>query len=375
MPAVCASTPLRLGFILGGLCIFGVGCGPKKTPNPGPLPDVVADTPVLPAPEARVYSTGSTSAADAMVEKVVEQGVMRWSESLAGAAGAMALSGDEGIGLLEARWYAVRAGYPYSVNLVMQGTESPGAWPQELVQRLAEVLTPADEVGIARARGPGMDRWVALVSRPTVVLNSFGREYVPGETLRITGAAAQWVLTAPDLTVTRGTLPLERVVEDEGEWWLEVRDRNGLSTVAVPLFVGIDTPMVALLASESNTSGPGRTKALAWQHLDDVRAEYDAAPLVRDEGLESLAGHPLAQRLAGTHDSVAGVERLRKAGFVGGPAAQLACEARTAAECVSQWLERAETRSVLLNPQFKIGGLQCQARAKDVTILLNLSSD
>lgn len=356
------------------------GCGPKdggpKAAADGAAPpvDVLPDTPVLPAPQAPIYTVGRTEAADALVQKLVEHGALRWSESLSGAAGALALS-SEPTTLTDARWAAVRAGYPYAVHAVIRGDESPGAWPTGLAQRLSEVAGAGVELGIARARGPGIDRWVVLVSRPALMLNSFPRELALGETLRVTGSAGQWRLAGPDHVLREGQLPLELPVDLAGEWWLEVRSGARAGAVQVPIFVGVETPVAPLFDEGPVVAGPDELLRRAWELVDVAREEYGVAPFHRDAGLQALAAQPLERLVAGEWTLAAGVERLRKAGFVGGPAHQLACTAPKPALCVAQWLESAEDRVVLLDRRYKLAGLAGQARGDGVSLLLNLSAD
>jgi hypothetical protein len=323
---------------------------------------------------APLYTVGRTEAADALVQKLVEQGALRWSESLSGAAGALALSPDPTT-LTDARWAAVRAGYPYAVYAVIRGDESPGSWPTGLAQRLSELASAGVELGIARARGPGIDRWVVLVSRPALMLNSFPRELALGETFRVTGAAGQWRLVGPDHELREGSLPLELPLDQAGEWWLEVRSGSRTGAVQVPVFVGVDTPVAPLFEEGPVVAGPDELLRRAWELIDVAREEYGVAPLHRDVGLQALAAQPLERLVSGEWTLKSGVERLRKAGFVGGPAHQLACAAPKPALCVSQWLETAEDRVVLLDRRYKLAGLAGQARGDGVSLLLNLSAD
>lgn len=362
----------------GLLCALGVAaCGPKSAkvadPAAAAAPEVIADTPVLPAPEAPVYSVGRTEAADPLVQKLVEQGALRWAESLSGAAGALALR-SEPAGLMDARWAAVRAGYPHSVLSIIQGEEAPGAWPAELLARLGG-LPPGTELGIARARGPGVDRWVVLVARPDLLLNSFPRELDPGETLRVTGAGGAWALMAPDFTVQTGALPLELPLDQVGEWWLQVRRGDRQSTISVPLFVGVQTPVDPLFGDGPTVVGHDDLVDRAWSLVDAARDEYGLPLLAPDPGLAALAAHPLAAVVDGSWTLEAGVERLRKAGYVGGPAHQLTCTAPQPAACVAGWLDDIAARAVLLDARYKLAGIEGQARADGVTLLLNLSAE
>ena len=61
---------------------FVIGCGPRK-----PTEVAAADlTPILPAPDASLYTTGSSTPRDPLVARLIAQSGITWQESLSGAA-------------------------------------------------------------------------------------------------------------------------------------------------------------------------------------------------------------------------------------------------------------------------------------------------
>ena len=109
--------------------------------------------------------------------------------------------------------------------------------------------------------------------------------------------------------------------------------------------------------------------------VNDIRSAFEAVALAEDGTLQTLARHPLEQVLDGSWDRDAGEARLRGAGFVGGPVAQLWCAATTVESCIDELLADADGRAALLHPQLRLGGAAAQVRTDGVVVLLNLTSE
>ena len=92
-----------------------LGCPPK--PPPGP-PDVEGQLPVLPAPDAPIYSVAPGSPADSLVAWAVDG--LTYDDALGGAAAGLAevISDLGGHDEAAVRWACLRAGWPYGVGRV-----------------------------------------------------------------------------------------------------------------------------------------------------------------------------------------------------------------------------------------------------------------
>jgi len=351
--------------------LLAAGC-PKEAPPAGP-PEVVPDTPVLPAPLAPAYARGAEVPADPLVARVVEQGGLRWSESLSGAAGALALSGAPAG---SATWACVRAGYPHPVELRIQGLEAAGAWPSGLIEQLRGRVRAGDDVGLARARSLSGDRWVALVGRPQIEVPPFPRELRVGEVLTLPDLGVHYALVSPRGRIVEGATPLRHALDAPGEWLLElIQPSDGRTLLSAPLFVGEATPLDPPFAESGPPAGPDAARAELLRLIDDLRADHGLPTLSGDPTLDGLARHPLEQLRAGAWDRGAGEARLRAAGFVGGPVAQLSCAGPTVAACLGQIAGQARGRVALLQPGLRLVGLATEVRADGLLVVLNLSSE
>ena len=76
-------------------------------PKPPPPAEPTDDTPILPAPDAAMYAHGPSVPKDPMVALAAHG--LAWDEALSGAAGAIAVSGDQPT-MPAVRWAAIRAG-------------------------------------------------------------------------------------------------------------------------------------------------------------------------------------------------------------------------------------------------------------------------
>jgi hypothetical protein len=362
--------------VLAAACV-GIACKKPEPPPPPPSPDA---PPILPSPEGSNYALGERRPADPIVAAVVEQSLLPWTESLSGAATTIALDTDHAPTLAAAQWAAIRAGYPHPIATIISGTEPPGTVPDELIDALTPNIRIGDQLGLVRARTAAGDRWLALVGRPGVAVEPFPREHAVGGQLDVAGSTlARWVLVSPSGQSTSGTLPLSTPLNESGEWWLELQtpEPTPSQLLGVPLYVGMDTPKAPLIPIHDvgTTPGPQELQDRALYALLDIRTAFGLYEFQWDDTLASLAVTPVQQVLGGTWDAERGVQRLRGAGFIGGPAAQLACTSTSVEACITDLARHADTRATLLHPGLRLVGVAGEVRTTGVTLVLNFSSE
>ena len=369
---------LRSRHLLPGLILaVGLGCQKKTPPAVATSPDA---PPILPSPEGSMYALGETRPADPLVFGVVNQGLVPWTESLSGAATTIALDTTQAPVLATAQWAAIRAGYPHPVVTIIEGTEPPGSVPTELLDALIPRVHIGDHVGLVRARTAAGDRWVALVGRPGVELAPFSREHPVGASLEVSGnTLSPFALVSPSGDITRGRLPLKQPLDEAGEWWLEFQASVADETpvFGVPIYVGVPTPKAPTVPLDPDLSPPG-PQELVDQSLDalfDIRSAFGLTEFTWDATLASLASTPVQQVLSGSWNAESGVKRLRGAGFIGGPAAQLTCTAPSVSACITSLMHRASDRAHLLDPGLKLVGVAGEVRTSGITLVLNFSSE
>jgi len=363
---------------LGLTLLVALTAGCKKPPPPPAVgPDAA---PILPSPLGSRYALGMRVPADPIVAQVVAQGMLPWVESLSGAATALALGDAQLYSLSAARWAAVRAGYPHPIQHIVTGIEPPGALPTELVDALRPLMTIGDHVGLIRARTAQGDRWVALIARPQVGIDPFSREYALGDHLEVTSRGlANWAVVSPTGDMTTGPLPVRVALNEPGEWLLEFNGSHGPreQLLSLPVYVATKTPVQPLFpsASDAPMPGPDAIQDDVLDTLDHVRAAFALPDLDWDPTLATLAGTPVQQVLDGTWDATRGEQRLRGAGFIGGPIAQLTCTAPNVPACMEQLLSRAHDRAALLESGHRLVGAAGETRVSGVTLVINLSSE
>ena len=356
---------------------LAAACGPKKERRtdtelpPGVAPQV---PPILPADRAPVYAVGATAPRDLLVAQVVAHAGLPWVEALSGAAGRMALDPTARPDPLDARWLATVAGYPHHVEAVIFGDEAAGAFPVGLLRALDGRLPPGAQLGLARARVLERDRWVALIGLPAVELAAFPREHAKGATLRLPAdRPGRWTLVSPVGVLRAGPLPVDAVLDVDGEWWLEVETAQG--TTGLPLYVDMKTPPAPLLSSAGErVAGPVETEARAHAVLAELRQAFGAPPLAPESTLKALARQPLEEARAGRWDAAAAVGRLRAAGFVDGPALALRCAAPTVPACLDQWMRVPAARAQLLDPALGAAGFAVETSTDGVQLVLQAAA-
>jgi hypothetical protein len=358
-------------FIIAFLAGMVLGCGPKSTPLP-PSFDPTAG-PVIPAMFAPVYATGHGLPKDPLTAQVALG--HKWSESLSGAAAAVGLEVQSDATLQAAQHAAHRAGYPYPVRSISIGWVPAGDYPDELADGISRILRQGDDLGLARVRTLGKDRWVALIAHPTERLEPIRRERRKGTEVAIrTTSLCRWVLVSPSGTMHTGTTPDTAMLDEQGEWWLQVRSLNAL-VASVPLYVDLATPPAPVIDLPGDSViGPGDAIDLALELMGDIRQAFGVSGFLTDATLQTLAHYPLKQVLDDSWTLVGGVNRLRGAGFIGGPVTQVHCSAPTVATCLDAMLQEPVNRSALLNQSYRLVGTAAQVRTDGVTLLFNLAS-
>jgi hypothetical protein len=369
----------RSAFVLLALLSLALSpaCAPKKERLPETaLPPGVAPQvpPILPADRARVYAVGATAPRDLLVAQVVAHAGLPWVEALSGAAGRMALDPTARPDPLDARWLAAVAGYPHHVDAVIFGEEAAGAFPVGLLRALDGRLPPGAQLGLARARVLERDRWVALIGLPAVELAAFPREYAKGAPLLLPAdRPGRWALVSPLGALRSGALPVDAVLDVDGEWWLEIETAQGKT--GLPLYVDMDTPPAPLLRSAGErVAGPAETEARAHAVLAELREAFGAPGLSPEATLRALSRQPLDEAKEGRWDGEAAVGRLRAAGFVDGPAVALRCAGPTVPACVDQWMRAPAARAQLLDPALGAAGFGVETSTDGVQLVLQAAA-
>ena len=348
------------------MLLFLVSC--TKTPD---LPKGQPSIPILPAPQAQWYSTQGDPPKDPLVAKVSNK--LNWSEALSGAAADIGLKiKDRPPRLDDAKWAAVRAGFPYQVHRMVVGDVDLDSYPQEL-DRLLRELNP-EHLGLVRVRIGTMDRWIAILGAGGALEEGFPREASLGQEIELKGSGSLRLMP-PSGEVKETTLPYTFQPQEAGEWWVEIRKNNIYSSV--PIYVDVGTPIMNLFRTEELglvNKAPSEVEEEALILMELMREKEGLVVLDSDKMLDSLAQYPLQYFVEGSWNAQTGVEHLQKAGFVGGPVYQLACQAENTLACLDQLSWELESRFALLDPQIRNIGIKAHVETSSVSLLLNLSS-
>lgn len=345
--------------------LFAVLSCAKKNLEP------VVSVPTLPAPQASWYAIEGEAPKDALVAKVAKK--MHWNEALSGAAVDLALNIEGRMPRLEdAKWSAVRAGFPYQVYSVIVGDVDVDEFPHDL-QKILEQQRPA-HIGLVRVRRGAMDRWVAILASGGFLTSSFPREIELGEQVRIEGQG-NFRLLSPQGKIEEGHLPLQKQLTEQGEWWIELRTNEVYSSV--PLYVGEGTPVENLFVTENMGTEPDVPKILVEETLlllSDMRQRRGQSVWEEDDMLIFFSQHSLQQVLDTQWNKDAEVEKLRIAGFGGGPVYQLQCQANTVYTCLDGFSWNLDDRKALLDRQIANVGISIHSTTSEVSMILNLAS-
>lgn len=341
--------------------------------EPGAAPVDPDQPPILPSPEGELYAAGKGSPRDPAVAMAAAG--LPWEESLSGAAGAMAMASDRSPEIGMARWAAYRAGYPYPVRTMVYAAFAPGAAPNALIDALKGQIKPGDQLGLARARVGDEDRWVGMIGHPSRPVDPFPRQLARGLGLPLSGAGLkQYRLVSPTGRLVEGALPAAPVLDEAGEWWVELYADDGRVVVAVPVSCGIPpAPAPPLDLPGRPPEGPDDATQQLLRDLAQVRDIFDLKALVPDDTLELVARQPLSDAIAGQWDAAGSRERVRKSGFVDGAA--LTCQAETVHLCVDELLRSSEGRQGLLDPRWRSVGSDVQVDARGVRFVVLVATE
>jgi hypothetical protein len=229
-------------------------------------------------------------------------------------------------------------------------------------------------LGLVRVRKGTKDRWVALIGESGRLSESFPREVARGGELIVEGQG-KWRMADPSGTITEGELPFKNQLSEEGEWWMEM-SHNGVYA-SIPIYVGIGTPISNLFVSSEygiDLATPSEVEEEAYILIEEMRIREGVSFLNDDKMLISLSQYPLQYFMENRWDSTEGVKHLQKAGFVGGPTYQIACEAENALLCLDNLSWDIESRQALLDPQIRNIGLTSYVDTSKVALMINLSS-
>ena len=347
--------------------LWGLACQPKN-PIEGPLGSV----PQVPAPQASWYTIQEDSPKDFLVSQVVRD--LPWSEALSGAAAEVALKvEDRPIRLQDARWAAVRAGYPYPVEQIIVGDVDVDAFPKDLQQLLKQ--DSATQMGVVRVRKGTMDRWVVLLSNKGPITSDFPREIDVGADIQIEGVGSYRMLT-PSGNIEQGMLPFKDEMTESGEWWLEIISTT--RPVSIPLYVGDGTPVHPLFVTEDVglvIDDPEVLEDETFILFEDMRERQGLISVFDDSQLlTSFAEQALKDRLEGTWNHDANIAMLQKIGFVGGPVYQVTCEGESVYVCLDNLSWTLDGRKALLDPGVRSVGMAMHVQTNGVVMVINLSA-
>ncbi|MDP2304479.1 MAG: hypothetical protein Q8P18_00460 [Pseudomonadota bacterium] len=311
-------------------------------------PDV---TPVLPSPRADRYTRSPGTPRDPLVAAVSDD--LPWDETLSGVAAATALAELDGdkVDACRLRWMAVQAGYPYPLLGRASASVPQGEVPETLLAEARKQEGRRVDIGLVRARGRDVDRWVLLVgehldARAGGELPPIPRDVALNDEVLL--GPGNWVVSDPlgDLRHTD-----DRFVADiPGEWMISAR--GPLAPIATfPIYVDELPPELAPVGCEVGTGDP-LTRAFAV--VNRVRASYGYPAVTRDPALDSVARARLRGIVAGEPLADARAQ-LRSAGFIGVPVGAAECRGATVEACVGSIWWSPEGRGALVGDMADIG--------------------
>jgi hypothetical protein len=311
-------------------------------------PDV---TPVLPAPRADRYTRAPGIPRDPLVAAVSDG--LPWDETLSGVATAAALAelAGETVDSCRLRWMAVLAGYPYPLLARASASVPQGEVPETLVAEARKQQGRAVDIGLVRARGRDVDRWVLVVGEHVGARGGGELPPIP----RDVGLEDEVLLGPGDWVVSDPLGALRPVVDRfvanvPGEWMVSARGAAG-AIATFPIYVDERPPELAPIGCEIGT-GDALTRATTA--VNRVRAAYDYPAVARDPALDSVARVRLRGILAGEPLPDARAQ-LQSAGFIGVPVGAAECRGATVEACLGSIWWSPEGRAALIGDLADIG--------------------
>lgn len=314
------------------LAVLG-GCVPKA-----PVADWSA-VPHLPNPYGAVWANDRFVMPDIPVLTLIDS--TRASYSLMSAAAAMALAAAEGEGGLtsweaqEAAWIGGYSGVIAGVEGWSTAVEAPP--PGALRTWLAD---GQGDLGVARARSPRGDVWVALRGTLPADMPVLAKEVPLGAIVELPAVSGRWRAVSPSGVPLEGAQNalLSLHMTERGEWLVE-RLRDGKREARLALYAGMVAPKTPLLAVIPQ-SDPA---AALWSGAEALREAYGADPLTRLSSMDGLAAElspdqPLS-------------EQLRGRGVLAPNADALRCDTPTVEDCLALWAFDLDHRAALVQAQ------------------------
>lgn len=329
--------------------------------------------PKLPAPESDWYAVHSEAPQDVLVQQVAKG--LPWDESLSGAAVDVALHVEERpIRLSDLQWAAIRSGFPYPVTRFVVGEVDMDTYPKEL-QSLLHSERP-EKMGLVRVRRGTMDLWVAVFAEAGALSENFLRENSLSTPLDIQGQGT-YRLMSPSGLITTGALPCKDVLEERGEWWLEIGDKQSIQA-SIPLYVEMDTPVHPLFVTEDvglDMQVPDVLEEDVWVLIEDMRERRGlSSQFEENQMLVAFAEASVNDLVAGRWSRKSGLQMMQKVGFGEGATYHLACQAPTVFQCMNDLSWELDSRQALLDPSILSMGVAVHAQTSGVSIIVNLSA-
>ena len=334
-------------------------------------PPEVHGLPLIPAPDAPIYSAAPGEPADPLVAWVVPEGAL-YDETLAGAAVGLAevistLGGHDEAAL---RWACIRAGWPYEVGRVVTVRTANDQVPSQIQVELANETAP---FGLARYRDGAGDLWVLITGSIAVMLPPIDREPEVGDEVSVRPQASGWTdwqqrVLPPNEQVRSGPA----VYGEPGEWLLELSAMplGGPGATAerqvvarLPIYVGQETPHDGpFLGIDMDKPAASAVPELALTYLNVLRDVMRVRDLEGDLLLDSAARNGLA----GPMD-----EPWAKAGYSSG--AQVECTGQTVRGCLDHLFWDIDSRTALRDPSFGAVGVAAEWTPQGLHLVIELA--
>ena len=343
-----------------------LGCSPPKKNG---APKTREDIPILPSPNAELYAVGSVAPKDWLVAQQSEG--FPWDEALSGAAAKMGLDFSESPTLSAARWVATQAGYPYLVERIILGRVSASQVPEGLHDAIKAQVGPRGHVGLARVRRGSEDLWVALVGKGGTKLPIFSRFFSLNAEFRINIPGLDWLLLSPSSRIFSGNSAIDLPLSEEGEWWLEIRNRGSILS-SLPLYVGITDPPTNFFSDfQFYPETPEDIEKRVHRMINSLRRGEGLSEVRLDGALKTLGLQPLEDE--SKRDVQLALSRMVALGYPEEFSYQGVCVDDSVGTCLDALSWDIDARRILLHSKVNLLGVQSEIRTDRITIVLTLS--